>query len=67
MPVTCSPTMHSPTMHSPTMPNATLVATFLPNEPIRNIDYRSELEEIERERETREIRRLMCQRYSFAG
>lgn len=47
--------------------NAILVASFSPDEPIRTIDYRSELEEIERERETREIRTLMRQTFSFAG
>jgi hypothetical protein len=47
--------------------NVTLVASFSPDEPLRAIDYRSELEQIEREREDRSLRQLMSQRSGPCG
>jgi hypothetical protein len=45
--------------------NAQLVASVDGSTP--TIDYRSELEQLERDRETREIERLMRQRHGVCG
>lgn len=47
--------------------NAILVRSFAPDEPIRQIDYQSELEKIEQDRHHREIDRLMRQRTGVCG